>query len=60
MPDAIVACLGGGSNSLGAFYEFLDDKEVELYGIEAEHSSALTNGTVGIMQGFKIFYASVC
>jgi tryptophan synthase beta chain len=55
LPNAIVACLGGGSNSLGAFHEFLDDQDVQLYGIEAEHSSALTNGTVGIMQGFKSF-----
>ena len=53
LPDAVVACIGGGSNSLGAFHEFLDDKDVSLHGIEAEHSSALTNGTIGIMQGFK-------
>ena len=55
MPDAIVACIGGGSNLIGAVHEFLDDKEVELHGIEPEHSAALTNGTVGIMQGFKSF-----
>ena len=55
LPDAIIACLGGGSNLIGAIHEFLDDKEVELYGVEAENSAALTNGSVGIMQGFKSF-----
>ena len=55
LPDAIAACIGGGSNLIGAVHEFLDDKEVELHGIEPEHSAALTNGTVGIMQGFKSF-----
>jgi len=55
LPDAIVACIGGGSNLIGSVHEFLDDKEVELHGVEPEHSAALTNGTVGIMQGFKSF-----
>ena len=55
LPDAIAACIGGGSNLIGAVHEFLDDKEVELHGVEPEHSAALTNGTVGIMQGFKSF-----
>ena len=55
LPDVIVACIGGGSNLMGAIHEFLDDSEVDLYGVEAEHSAALTNGSVGIMQGFKSF-----
>jgi tryptophan synthase beta chain len=55
LPDAIIACIGGGSNLMGAIHEFLDDTEVNLYGVEAEHSAALTNGSVGIMQGFKSF-----
>ena len=55
LPDAIIACIGGGSNLMGAIHEFLDDSEVNLYGVEAEHSAALTNGSVGIMQGFKSF-----
>ena len=55
LPDAICACIGGGSNLIGAVHEFLDDMEVELHGVEPEHSAALTNGTVGIMQGFKSF-----
>ena len=40
LPDAIVACIGGGSNLIGSIHEFLDDHEVALYGVEAEHSSA--------------------
>ena len=55
LPNAIVCCIGGGSNLIGAIHEFLDDKEVELYGVEAEGSAALTYGSVGIMQGFKSF-----
>ena len=54
LPNAIAACIGGGSNLIGAIYEFLDNK-VELHGVEPEHSAALTNGTVGIMQGIKSF-----
>ena len=54
LPDAIAACIGGGSNLIGAVHEFLDDKEVELHGVEPEHSAALTNGTVGIMQGLNL------
>ena len=55
LPNAIVCCIGGGSNLIGAIHEFLDDSKVELYGVEAEGSAALTYGTVGIMQGFKSF-----
>ena len=46
--------VGGGSNNR-SYPRFLDDKEVELYGVEAENSAALTNGSIGIMQGFKSF-----
>ena len=55
MPNEIHACLGGGSNSLGAFHEFLDDKEVKLVGVEGESSAALSKGTIGIMQGMKTY-----
>ena len=55
LPDAIIACIGGGSNLMGAIHEFLDDSTVNLYGVEAKDSAALTNGSVGIMQGFKSF-----
>jgi tryptophan synthase beta chain len=59
MPDAIVACVGGGSNAMGSFYAFLDDNDVALYGIEAggegiksgKHSASLAAGSEGILHG---------
>ncbi len=59
MPDALVACVGGGSNAMGSFYAFLDDKDVALYGIEAggkgiksgKHSASLAAGSEGILHG---------
>jgi tryptophan synthase beta chain len=59
LPDALVACVGGGSNGIGLFYEFLDDEEVALYGIEAggegiasnRHSATLCAGTKGVLHG---------
>jgi len=61
VPQAVVACIGGGSNAMGIFSGFLDDKEVELYGVEplgkgtklGEHSASLTYGEEGIMHGFN-------
>lgn len=58
-PDAIVACVGGGSNAIGSFYPFVDDSEVSLYGVEAggkginsgEHSATLAAGSHGIIHG---------
>jgi len=63
LPKALVACVGGGSNSIGLFYPFLEDKEVELYGVEAggkglesnEHSSTLVAGEEGIFHGMKTY-----
>jgi tryptophan synthase beta chain len=62
LPDAIIACVGGGSNAIGAFYEFLTDANVELIGVEAggrgtglgEHAArfqAKGGGTPGVLQG---------
>jgi tryptophan synthase beta chain len=59
LPDAIVACVGGGSNAIGAFYEFLEDKNVALIGVEAggrgsalgEHAARFAGGTPGVLQG---------
>jgi tryptophan synthase beta chain len=59
MPNAIVACVGGGSNAMGSFYPFLDDNDVALYGIEAggegiksgKHSASLAAGSEGILHG---------
>jgi tryptophan synthase len=60
LPDAVVACVGGGSNAIGAFHPFIEDKDVELHGVEAagygidrdqEHCATLTKGTPGVLQG---------
>jgi len=60
LPDAVVACVGGGSNAIGAFHPFVEDEGVELYGVEAaghglhtdeEHCATLSKGTPGVLQG---------
>jgi len=59
LPDAVVACVGGGSNAIGAFYEFIEDKNVALIGVEAggrgsalgEHAARFAGGTPGVLQG---------
>jgi tryptophan synthase beta chain len=56
LPDAVIACVGGGSNALGIFTGFLDDPEVALFGVEAGgsdqgHSAALALGTPGVLHG---------
>jgi tryptophan synthase beta chain len=59
LPDAIVACVGGGSNAIGAFYEFLPEKNIELIGVEAggrgtalgEHAARFAGGLPGVLQG---------
>jgi len=60
LPDAIVACVGGGSNAIGVFYPFINDTTVELYGVEAaghgidsheQHCATLSKGTPGVLQG---------
>lgn len=61
LPNNLVACVGGGSNSLGLFSAFLKDKEIDIYGVEpngkgnniGEHSASLTYGTEGILHGFN-------
>ncbi len=58
-PNAIIACVGGGSNSIGIFYDFLKDKKVELIGVEAggrgsalgEHAARFRGGSPGVLQG---------
>ncbi len=59
LPDMVVACVGGGSNSLGMFYPFIDDAQVELHGVEAgghgldsgAHGATLTKGDPGVLHG---------
>jgi len=63
LPDYIIACVGGGSNAIGIFYSFLNDKEVNLIGVEAagrgiktgEHAAPLMAGTVGVLHGTKSY-----
>jgi tryptophan synthase beta chain len=64
LPDAIIACVGGGSNAIGMFSAFLEDKNVQLFGIEAgghgnqlgEHGASLTYGRSGIFHGTRSMF----
>lgn len=64
LPDAVIACVGGGSNAIGSFYHFIDDKEVRLIGCEAagrgiqtkETAATLNVGSVGIFHGMKSYF----
>lgn len=63
LPDYIIACVGGGSNAIGIFHPFLNDKDVKLIGVEAagrgletgEHAASLVAGTVGVLHGTKSY-----
>jgi tryptophan synthase beta chain len=63
LPDEIIACVGGGSNAIGAFFEFLPDKSVKLIGVEAggrgirrgEHAARFEGGKLGVLQGSKTY-----
>jgi tryptophan synthase beta chain len=52
-PDYLVACVGGGSNSIGLFHPFLEDAEVAMIGVEAEGAASLTKGSIGVLHGAK-------
>ncbi len=64
LPAAVIACVGGGSNAIGAFYNFINDKEVELIGCEAggrgvdtpETAATIATGTLGIFHGMKSLF----
>ena len=64
LPDAVIACVGGGSNAMGAFYDFIDDKDVRLIGAEAagrgintaETAATLSKGSLGIFHGMKSMF----
>ena len=64
LPQAVIACVGGGSNAMGAFYHFIGDKAVELIGCEAaglgvdtpQNAATVTNGNVGIFHGMKSLF----
>jgi len=63
LPDYIIACVGGGSNAIGIFHHFLNDKEVKLIGVEAagkglktgEHAASLAKGRIGVLHGAKSY-----
>lgn len=63
LPDAVFACVGGGSNAIGMFNAFLDDKNVELYGVEAggrgidtnQHAASITKGRPGVLHGARTY-----
>ena len=63
LPDMVIACVGGGSNAIGAFAEFIPDKNVKLVGVEAagkgidtdRHAATLTLGTVGVIDGMNTY-----
>jgi tryptophan synthase beta chain len=63
LPNSLVACIGGGSNAIGLFHPFLDDKDVEIYGVEAAghgvssglHAASLTGGKPGVLHGNRTY-----
>jgi tryptophan synthase beta chain len=63
LPDSLVAAIGGGSNAMGLFHPFLDDKSVEIYGVEAagkgvnthEHAASITGGRPGVLHGNRTY-----
>jgi len=63
LPDALVACVGGGSNAIGLFYPFINDKDVKMFGVEAaglgvdtdKHSAPLNAGKPGVLHGNRTY-----
>ena len=63
LPDSLVACIGGGSNAIGLFHPFLDDKDVAIYGVEAaghglntpDHAASLSGGKPGVLHGNRTY-----
>lgn len=63
LPDSLVACIGGGSNAIGLFYDFLDDVNVKMYGVEAgghgietgKHAASLNGGRPGVLHGNRTY-----
>ena len=64
LPDAIVACVGGGSNAMGSFFNYIDDKDVKLIGCEAagrgidtqKHAATIAKGSIGVFHGMKSYF----
>ncbi|MBS0536223.1 MAG: tryptophan synthase subunit beta [Proteobacteria bacterium] len=63
LPDSLVACIGGGSNAMGLFHPFLDDRSVEIYGVEAaghgipsgQHAASVSGGRPGVLHGNRTY-----
>ena len=62
LPDSLIACIGGGSNAMGLFHPFLDDRSVEIYGVEAAgygltglHAASITGGRPGVLHGNRTY-----
>ena len=62
LPDSLIACIGGGSNAMGLFHPFLDDKDVEIYGVEAAghglddlHAASIAGGRPGVLHGNRTY-----
>jgi tryptophan synthase beta chain len=63
IPDSLIACIGGGSNAMGLFHPFLDDRDVEIYGVEAaghgiatgQHAASLSGGKPGVLHGNRTY-----
>ena len=63
LPNSLIACIGGGSNAIGLFHPFLDDKDVDIYGVEAAghgvssslHAASLTGGRPGVLHGNRTY-----
>ena len=63
LPDALVACVGGGSNAMGLFHEFVQDEQVKIYGVEAgglgiesgKHAARMSSGKAGVLQGARTY-----
>ena len=64
LPDAVVACVGGGSNAIGMFYPFIEDENVRLIGVEAAgygietglHAASINGGSIGVLHGMKSYF----
>jgi tryptophan synthase beta chain len=63
LPDSLIACIGGGSNAMGLFHPFLDDRQVEIYGVEAaghgvksgKHAASIAGGRPGVLHGNRSY-----
>jgi tryptophan synthase beta chain len=63
LPDSLIACIGGGSNAMGLFHPFLDDRDVEIYGVEAaglglksgKHAASIAGGRPGVLHGNRTY-----